>query len=135
CGVRHLDAGGGELRGALRIAPAKRHSRALRALRARALLEQQPPGGQPLAVPTAKAFGPPRPPQSPLPGAAAFRQRTATAGGLRHHDHGGVLATPVVCVDGSPRDVPLRRRLGFGECASVGSAKTHATLGLNAIPP
>ena len=57
---------------------------------------------------------------------------TATAGGLRHHDFGGLLPAPVVCVDGPPGDGPLRRRFGPGQSASIGPSKTDAALGLNA---
>ena len=112
--VRVLAARGRQLHRALRAAAPDAAQRTLRALPARAQLEQQQRGLQPAAVPPGTPLRSPRQPHPPLPIAAPLRRGAPAAVGLRADDGAGLGAAAVAPGHGPPRRRPLRRRCDPG---------------------
>ncbi len=109
-GARLLAAGGRQLPRALRPAAQQARGRALRALPARAQLEQQQRRLQRAALPPAAPQRPPRQPDPPLPGAAPRRRSAAAAHRLRRDDRARLVPAGVAAGDGPAPARPLRRR-------------------------
>ena len=84
--------------------------RPLRALPARAQLEQQQRRLQRPALPPAAPQRPPRQPDPPLPGAAPRRRGAAAAHRLRRDDRARLVPAAVAAGDGPAPARPLRRR-------------------------